>query len=398
MIQPVPQRGTSQDATSASTLLSEVLAVACNEFRQLRRNRTAIIISLVVLPLFFTFALGAGRGGAGSHFSPTTQVPIAFVDDDMSTASAQLWQTLFNSGDFDHLVQGYRDENAIAALGTGRLYAAIIVPNGFQENLANTGKAAVILYVDDGQPRVADAIVSTLREHLRAFNPNAQVQAVQRSGIVQIQTIEKGAVFSGFLIGLPIVLGVVQIFATFYEIAGGMSKEREEGTYARLLLSSVNLGTLMLGKSLYDLLLSTARTFVVLGVAVFVYGARPHTDLITLLAISLLMALVTMGFGFLVSSLRVGTRAIVILEFFLVLVLIAFSGFAVDTELMVGFSKTISSLLPWTYGFDALRRTALLGETLFNAVGDLQLIGSAVVAFYVLAYVNLVMSRERLLA
>jgi ABC-type multidrug transport system permease subunit len=380
-----------------SNPLSEVLAVAGNEFRQFRRNRTAIIISLVVLPLFFTVALGAGRGGAGTRFSSTSQVPIAFVDDDLSTASGQLWQTLINSGDFHHLVQGYREENAIAALGTGRLYAAIIVPQGFQGKLANNETATVILYVDDGQPRIADEIASTLRKHLRDFNLNPELKSAQRRGIAEIQTIEKGAFFSGFLTGLPIVLGVVQIFAAFYEIAGGMSKEREEGTYARLLLSSIGQGTVMLGKTLYDLILSTVRTLVVLGLAVFAFGARPHTDLGTLLAISLLLALVTAGFGFFVSSLGVGTRAIVIVEFFLVLVLIAFSGFAVDIELMVGASKTLSSLLPWTYGFDALRRTTLLGQPLLSLSDDLLVIAVAVVAFYVAAYFNFGLSRERLL-
>ena len=101
-------------------LLSDAIAVAGNEFRQFRRNRTAILISLVVLPLFFTFSLGAGSGSATTHFSPTAGVQIAFIDDDLSIDSVKLLGTLRSSGDFNAIVLGYQEDNAIAALGRGK--------------------------------------------------------------------------------------------------------------------------------------------------------------------------------------------------------------------------------------------------------------------------------------
>jgi len=115
--------------------LNDVIAVAGNEFRQFRRNRTAILISLVVLPLFFTVSLGAGQGGAGTHFSPTANVPMAFVDNDLTIDSSQLLQSLVSSGDFNQLLLGYQEDNAVSQLGTGRIYAVIVVPKGFQNDL-----------------------------------------------------------------------------------------------------------------------------------------------------------------------------------------------------------------------------------------------------------------------
>ncbi len=378
--------------------LYDAAAVCVNEFRLLRRNRTAILISLVILPLFFVGTIGAGSGRAGATFSATAEIPIAFIDDDLTSSSSRLWQMLIQSGDFDQLRDGYSQDSAIAALGRGQIYAAIVVPKGFHEQLANNRTSTITLYADDGEPGVADQIASTLRRHLQDFNPIVQLQPLQRTGLSQVEIIQKGALFGGFNVGLTIVLGVVQIFATFYEIAGGISRDREEGTYARLLVSPASLGSIMLGKTLYDSVLATARTLIVLGLAIYGFGARPNTDLGTLLIVSLLIALVTMGFGFLVSSLRVGTRAVVIIEFFLVLFLFAFSGLVIDKELLRGISKTISSVLPWAYGFEILRRTLLIGRPLSSSVYDLQIILAATVAFYAVAYVLFTLSRERLIS
>jgi len=142
--------------------------------------------------------------------------------------------------------------------------------------------------------------------------------------------------------------------------------------------------------------LGAVRTLTVLGLAVYLYGARPSTDLGTLLAVSLLIALLTMGFGFLVSALRVGTRAVVIVEFFLVLFLFAFSGLVIDKELLRGVSRTISELLPWAYGFEVLRRTVLIGRPLLSLTNDLSIILAATLVLYVVSYTLFVFSLERL--
>jgi ABC-2 type transport system permease protein len=386
---------------SIATFLSDSIAVAENEFRQFRRNRTAVLISLVILPVFFTVSLGAGQGGAGTTFSPTAHIPILWVDDDNSLASLRLWQTLANSPDFHNLIQTYNEQAAIAELGTKRVYAVIVVPKGFQNDLENGNQARLILYTDDSEPGLSDQVQATLTTYVQNFDPNVEVQPhlsqLQRESVAGVGIVTKGATFAGFNIGLTTILAIVQIFAGFYEIAGGISREREEGTYARLLVSPVPIGSIMLGKTLFDIVLTIIRTFTILGISIYGYGARPNTDLLTLLALSLIVALVTMGIGFVVAALKMGQRAVVIIEFFLILFLFAFSGLIIDSNLLVGASQVISYLLPFTYAFDALKRTILLGRPLLSLTFDLEyLIGSLLVS-YAAAFVLLHFSRERLI-
>jgi ABC-2 type transport system permease protein len=381
---------------STRTFLGDVLAVMTNEFRLLRRNRTAIIISLVILPIFFTGSLGGASGGAGQRFTPTAHLAIAYVDNDLTIASRRLLQTLSSSGDFNNLVQGYSEENAIETLGTRKIYAAIIVPKGFEDNLAKNQQVSLVVYEDDSINGLGSQVVSSLQTSLRNFIPRAEARPLLSKGSSQVEIIQKGTKFSSFNIGLAIILALVIVFATFYEVAGGMSRESEEGTYARLLMSPISLGAVILGKTTYDLALNAIRTFMVFGIAFYAYGARPSTDFGTILAISLLIALLTMGFGFLISAIGIGVRAVIIIEFFLVLFLFAFSGFIIDRELLRGISSTISYLLPWAYGIEILKRTILIGRPLLTLTTQLGFIVASIVVFYGTAYVLLKLSRERL--
>jgi len=383
---------------STSKILRDSIAIAENEFRQFRRNRSAVLISLIVLPFFFTTSLGAGQGGAGSSFSPTANIAIAFVDEDLSIASVRLWQSLTSSPDFHNLIQSSNEQESIAELGSKRIYAVIVVPRGFENDLDNGYQARIVLYTDDSEPGVSDQIQSTLTSDVQNFNPSVEVQPlqIQNQPSVGVEIVRKGAIFAGFNIGLTIVLAVVQIFAAFYEIAGGMAREREEGTYARLLLSPVPIGSVIIGKTIFDVLLSTARTFIVLGLAIFGYGARPNVDLATLLFLSLLIAIVTMGLGFVAAALKLGQRAVVIVEFFLILFLFAFSGLIIDKELLVGVSQVIANLLPFTYAFDALRRTILLGVPVFSLTFDLGYMIASAALFYGTSFILLLKFRERL--
>jgi ABC-2 type transport system permease protein len=366
------------------------------EFRLLRRNRSAIIISLVILPIFFTVSLGGASGGAGERFAPTAHIAIAYVDNDLTIASGRLLETLSSSGDFNNLVQGYSEESAIGTLGKGKIYAAIIVPKGFEDSFAKNEQVTLVVYVDDSINDLGSQVVSNLQTSLQKFSPRAQVGPLLSKGASQVEIIQKGARFSSFNIGLTIILALVIIFATFYEIAGGMSRESEEGTYARLLMSPISLGAVILGKTTYDLALNIARTLIVFALAFYAYGARPSTDFGTILAISLLIALLTMGFGFLISAIGIGVRAVIIIEFFLVLFLFAFSGFIIDRELLRGISSTISYALPWAYGIEILKRTILIGQPLLTLATPLGLIVVSIVVFYGIAYVLLRLSRERL--
>jgi ABC-2 type transport system permease protein len=385
---------------SVSRTIDDSIAIAANEFRQFRRNRSAVLISLIILPLFFTVALGAGRGSAGKAYYPTANIPIAFVDQDNTPASFNFYRTLHDSEDFHKFIQMNNAQAAIAEIGSEKIYAVIVVPFGFQNNLENGNQASIILYTDDSEPSLTSQIQASLTEYAQTFNPNLGFQPVLtpplRESIGPILVVDKSTIFPTFDNGLVIILGIVQIFSCFYEIAGGIARDREDGTFARMIVSPIKTVALLAGKTMFDLVLATARTFIVVGIAIFVYHASPNADLGTILTLSLLLALMTMGLAFVVSSLKVSTRTVVIMEFFIVLSLFAFSGLVVDKDLLPGIAQVIATNLPFTYGFDALRQTILVGRPLLSLTTDIQIIVGTTVGFYIMSLLMFAKFKERL--
>ena len=385
---------------SFSRTIDDSIAVAANEFRQFRRNRSAVLISLVILPLFFTAALGAGRGSAGKLYYPTANIPIAFVDQDNTLASFRFYQTISSSVDFNTFIQMNNAQAAIAELGSERIYAVIVVPKGFQNSLENGLQVSIMLYTDDSEPSLTSQIQGSLAEYCHDFNPNLGFQQVLtpplRESIGPIQVVDKSIIFPTFDNGLTIILAIVQIFACFYEIAGGLARDREDGTFARMVVSPMKTVALLLGKTMFDLVLAAARTFIVVGVAIFVYHASPNADLGTILALSLLLALLTMGLGFVVSSLKVSARTIVIIEFFLILSMFAFSGLIIDKDLLTGIAHVIATYLPFSFGFDALRQTILVGRPLISVATDIQVIVGTTAFFYIISLLMFANFKERL--
>lgn len=386
-------------ALTVVTFVRDVAAITINEFRLLRRNRTAMLISLVILPGFFIFSLGGATGGTNPlAVEPVSKVHIAYVDEDNTEFSSRFLRTLEQSGAFTELKLGYTKESSLQTLGNGRIYAVIVVPRGFGEQVANGQPSAVLLYSDDGEPGLSDAVLAKLQSATAAFDRDVLAQLAPGTRQPAVVIVPKGTTFTGFDVGLAIVLGIVQVFATFYEIAGGIARELDEGTYSRLLLSPTSTWAVMFGKTVYDAILGTARSIIVIGIAIYVYGARPHTDLASLLAVSLVIALVTMGFGFLLSSLKISTRTVVIIEFLLVILFFAFSGLIIDKELLVGISSTVADLLPWSYGFEALRRSILLGHSLTEMSRPLGIMIGVTIALYLAAYFSFRKLRERLIS
>jgi hypothetical protein len=69
----------------------------------------------------------------------------------------------------------------------------------------------------------------------------------------------------------------------------------------------------------------------------------------------------------------------------------------IDTNLLVGVPQVIGNLLPFTYAFDALKRTVLLGRPLLSLTFDLEYLIGSILASYAFALVLLHVSRERLI-
>ncbi len=169
---------------------------------------------------------------------------------------------------------------------------------------------------------------------------------------------------------LPGFLGLITILGAFDDIVNAISRERERGTFPRLLLSPVNIFAIYSGKMFSTVLLTALRTTLMLVIFVMM-GLTIHGNVLLIYVTTALIAVFTLSFGLVMSSRIRGSSTLTVLEIAMTFPLFGLAGTTQSPELLASGGRAIARSLPWTYGNEALRRVIYLGLG-FNAIaGDL---------------------------
>jgi ABC-2 type transport system permease protein len=161
-----------------------------------------------------------------------------------------------------------------------------------------------------------------------------------------------GYLFLGMIVG-----GLVA--TAFWEMAFGLKREMDAGTLEPAWLTPTRPETLVLGRAISGLILSTISSALLVGIGIVVFGASVAGGILLSLPALALAAFGMIGVGYLVAS-----AVLVIREpnFFVDstnFLFMIFSGVAFPVVVLPLFLRPIAYLLPTTYAVDLLRVYAL---------------------------------------
>ena len=376
--------------------LSNALILAAKDFMQLKRNRMALFLSLILLPGFFMATLVSAEGEE-SMGTETQFVAIAVADEDGSSYSQAFRQALGDSQHLGRVLDAPTRETGERLLKSGTVAALIVLPEGFGDSVRLHRQTAILVILDDSKAGIPEGVYDAVLEIGQHYSADVNFENTQRMPMEPVEVVDRGKPVGTLTIGIGIILGFVQVFACFFEVAGGMVRERETGTFPTLVLAKANGLSIVLGKTIYSSVLTLIRAVVVLAIAIYAYGATVYGSIPLVIFVSWMMGLTTMGLALVLAAFRVGGRTVVISEFLLVIVLFAFGGLLRDRDLMTGNALLLSNFLPWTYGFDALRKTIILNWGFEGILPELGILMLYSLAFYAAAVLLLHFRRESLI-
>jgi ABC-2 type transport system permease protein len=177
--------------------------------------------------------------------------------------------------------------------------------------------------------------------------------------------------FATWITGLP----VINYFMTgFSSLANAIREEQKQGTLESLLLTPLNIPTIIVASSAWDLVQATfySSLYFVFGWLFFGVSFRGNIPLALLFLI--LTTLVLACFGILSASFAMvfkrGDPFAIILGTGSAL----FSGVLFPTQLLGKDFGIVSKILPATYGLDGIRRVLILGESFSQVQGPLSVL------------------------
>jgi ABC-2 type transport system permease protein len=279
--------------------------IAWKEFIQIVRDwRTLAVV--VVLPVLMLIIYGYAINFDLRH------VALGVQDEDRSPASRRLLDAFSRGENFD--IAAYVDSPAAAtrALDAGEVRAVLVIPRGYDADLA-AGRTAVVQVLVDGADSTsatttigyADAIV---REHSGATT----IAALRRRGMVVrdgFPPLEMRARFwynpeqrsVNFIV--PGLIAVILMMLSTLLTALTVVRERERGTIEQLIVSPLRSHELILGKLVPYAAIAFVDVLLVMGAGRVLFNVRVVGSIPLLLGLAVLYLVSALGIGLLISVL-----------------------------------------------------------------------------------------------
>jgi ABC-2 type transport system permease protein len=181
------------------------------------------------------------------------------------------------------------------------------------------------------------------------------------------------------------VMGIALVFGCFDDAAGSMARERERGTFSRLLLTPINRFSIFMGKTFASLVLTVVRTSLLLLLLVYALNVAIVGSLLLVFLIALLIDTTTVALGFAISSRAKSTRSVVIAQIAIMIPLIFLTGVLRPPETMPDYARGFVNAIPYTYANDAFRRVVSLGQGIQFILGDIMVLLASTIILFVIA-------------
>jgi ABC-2 type transport system permease protein len=392
--------------------MKPILAMAQKDIRLLVRDRMGFFFSFVFPLLYATFF---GMVFAGDDANPG--LPVVVVDED-STASSRAFIDTLKAGGELQVAEAGREE-AVQAVRRGRKIAYIALPPGFgaaRKQMFSQGPPEIEIGLDPARKAEGGMIEGILTKYMAESlqenfsNPtllkdqiaggvaaldsatglSAENTGVLKNFLAQLDTLMSSGVAGdsnggGFAGLTPVVIrksGVVRqrsgprssyefsfpqgilwgILSTAFGFALSLVIERRSGTLIRLRSAPISRAGILAGKAVACFVTILTVTTVLLTVAVAVFGVRPDSVPLLILAV-LSTAIGFVGLMMVISVLGRTEASVSGLGWALMMVMAMTGGGMIPLFILPSWVQTIGNLSPVKWGILAIEGAIWRGFT-----------------------------------
>jgi ABC-2 type transport system permease protein len=328
-------------------VLSNAIKLARKDLKIIFKDRGNLVV-LFVLPLVFALMLGGPHAGAKNLVSASGEAKLSIqallVNQDAGPIGDQV-QAVLEEIEPLQLKSMHSAALADQKVADGEAPAAIIIPADFSATIEANQPTFIQLIKDPGNQTEAQVVAGILNEVLTELSIRAEIEygihaVYARTGALEGADLETmravhaqtlGTVWTAVqeirqhpailverqdlageqrvLTASGVVFGfLMPIFATMFAffmvgiMAESILKEKEAGSFRRLLAAPIHPGTVIAGKMLAYIGLVFLQMLALLGLCSALFD-MPLGDPLGLLALTLALALAATGLGMLLGSL-----------------------------------------------------------------------------------------------
>jgi len=348
--------------------LRRIAAVASKEWRETTRDRMFFLLAFL-MPILWMMVFGYGL------VLDVENIPFAAVDRDHTALSRDYLYRFADSRYFNF--QGYvsAENEADILLQSGKIRAAIIVPEKFEERLLSGQPVGIQTLLDGGFPLRTDitkgyviAINSAMSRDL-ITNYLASTRGISRDRAqtiaepirVEVRYLYNEEVRSTWSMVPGLIMFVLMLSSPLLT-ALGIVREKETGSIYNIYSSTVTRIEYLAGKLFPYALISWANAVVLWLLATLWFDVPFKGDPWFFLLASLVFVLSSIGIGLFVSLVvRTQIAALIVTMIVSIIPTILFSGLLVPISSLSPGSRLQAHLFPGMYYTNIVRGTFLKG-------------------------------------
>ena len=338
------------------TEFMDSLIVAKKEFVILSRKK-ALLIPLMLFPIIMIVFFGFGMGGTVKN------APILVINDDTGRASSSLVQEIGSyTPKFDGkpmlsvtYTKDMSQSEAKSKIDAGTYKGALIIPSDYSERVAKNESTTLTLLIDSSDTTTSGIIVNFMRE----------LVAKKGSIILEIPSIYGYLEYLDFL--TPGVIALTVFMGSVATTGSAIAGEKEDGTLVRMLMTPISKRSVILGKTIYQLILQLSRAVILILAAYLLLGFNMKGSWLLLSIVLVIFTLGGVGMGIVMSARTEDMESFFQLNMLITMPSMFVTGVFFPLSSAPNWMRYIAYCLPLTYAIDAMRFIMVKGQGL-NAI------------------------------
>ncbi|MEA1905135.1 MAG: ABC transporter permease [Candidatus Hadarchaeota archaeon] len=333
--------------------------ITVKELRLWLRDKHALFFTFA-LPLLFITVFGLAFSG---DTEKTDVIVIREDDSPLVDNYIFAFNAVFNVTEGDSVASAKND------VLDGKKVAAIIIPEGFSENMA-----PVCLIYDETKQEVSSIVMHILEAVTMEFRGQKPLISTEPVSGKQLDPFQ-------FMVPGMAVMFILMVGG----IGGAEStiEERDKGTFKRNLLAPIGRASYLSGKLLAHFLIGCMQLAVFFGVGILLFGMMVYGSLLLVGLIGVPVVLLAVGLGLLVSSFVHSQEGASSAVMALVLPISALGGLWWSIEMMPGYMQSIAQVLPTYHAQNAFTSVIIRGKDLAAIAPSLLVLAGFAVAVLV---------------
>lgn len=338
------------------TELRDSLTVAKKEFKILSRKK-ALIIPLVLFPIIMIVFFGYGMGGTVKN------APILIVNDDTGRASSSLVQEIGSyTGKYDGTpmfsvtyTKDMSQSEAESKIDAGMYKGVLLIPSDYSDSIAKNESTNLTLLTDTSDTTTSITVVNFIK----------QLLAKTGSVSLNIPNVYGNLEYLDFLI--PGVIALTVFMGSVATTGSAIAGEKEDGTLIRMLMTPVSKRSVILGKTIYQLILQLGRAVILILAAYLLLGFNMNGSWLLISLVLIVFTLGGVGMGIVMSSRVEDMESFFQLNMLVTMPSMFVTGVFFPLSSVPDWMRYIAYCLPLTYAIDAMRIIMIKGQGL-NAI------------------------------